>query len=120
MHERLAAADAGMVEETSANCCYAKSDKYWVTDPQGIAWETYHTLGEIPFFGADSAAGDPTACCAPTTGAVSAEIRGEGRPSLLLTRRAARRACGGLKAPPRAHGRCALRDPDASKGTRAA
>lgn len=73
MHERLSAADAGMVAETSANCCYAESDKYWVTDPQGIAWETYHTLGEIPFFGADSAAGEHAACCAPAPGVVSAK-----------------------------------------------
>ena len=59
MHAQLAEADAGLVEEIGANCCYAKSDKYWVTDPAGIAWETYHSLGSIPVFGAD----DPTACC---------------------------------------------------------
>jgi catechol 2,3-dioxygenase-like lactoylglutathione lyase family enzyme len=59
MHAQLAEADAGLVEEIGANCCYAKSDKYWVTDPTGIAWETYHSLGSIPVFGAD----DPTACC---------------------------------------------------------
>lgn len=36
-------------------CCYAKSDKYWVTDPTGIAWETFHTLGRIPVYGEDRA-----------------------------------------------------------------
>ena len=61
MHTQLAEADAGLVEEIGANCCYAKSDKYWVTDPAGIAWETYHTLGSIPLFGAD----DADACCLP-------------------------------------------------------
>lgn len=59
MHAQLAAADAGLVEETNAHCCYAQSDKYWVTDPAGVAWETYHTLGSIPMFG--GAAGG--ACC---------------------------------------------------------
>lgn len=38
MQAQLAAADAGIVEEVGANCCYAKSDKYWVTDPAGVAW----------------------------------------------------------------------------------
>ncbi len=76
MHERLAKADAGLVEETNAHCCYAKSDKYWVTDPAGVAWETYHTLGEIPMFGA-AAADDgkaQAACCAPAPATVSAKI----------------------------------------------
>ena len=63
MHAQLTEADAGLVEEIGASCCYAKSDKYWVTDPAGIAWETYHTLGSIPVFGAV----DPDACCASDT-----------------------------------------------------
>ena len=79
MHAQLAAADAGMTTETSANCCYAKSDKYWTTDPQGLAWETFHSLGTIPFFGAEreaaqdnasiedlNARAEPGACCAPS------------------------------------------------------
>ena len=48
MRAQLEAADARMVEENEQPCCYAKSDKYWVTDPTGIAWETFHTLGRIP------------------------------------------------------------------------
>ena len=46
MRAQLVQADAGLVEEIGANCCYTKSDKYWVTDPAGIAWETYHSLGK--------------------------------------------------------------------------
>ena len=30
------------------------SDKYWVTDPQGVAWETFHTLDTIPMYGEDT------------------------------------------------------------------
>ena len=74
MRDQLAAADSGIVEEAGANCCYAKSDKYWVTDPQGIAWETYHSLGSIPMFGADSSTQSAGACCAPSTAVVSASI----------------------------------------------
>jgi lactoylglutathione lyase len=44
MRAQLESADAHMVEENEQPCCYAKSDKYWVTDPTGIAWETFHTL----------------------------------------------------------------------------
>jgi len=46
-------ADAAAFSEQGSNCCYAKSNKYWYTDPQGVAWETYHTLGQIEFFGTD-------------------------------------------------------------------
>ncbi|HWZ73961.1 MAG TPA: ArsI/CadI family heavy metal resistance metalloenzyme [Casimicrobiaceae bacterium] len=69
MRERLMAADRGMVEEKDANCCYARSDKYWVTDPAGIAWETFHSLGEIPVYGEDVAAHDDASarCCAPAS-----------------------------------------------------
>lgn len=46
--------------------CYAKSDKYWVTDPQGVAWEAFHTLAAIPVFGETPARQPGTdACCVP-------------------------------------------------------
>jgi catechol 2,3-dioxygenase-like lactoylglutathione lyase family enzyme len=54
MRAQLEAADARMVEESEQPCCYARSDKYWVTDPTGIAWETFHTLGSIPIYGEDT------------------------------------------------------------------
>ena len=41
--------------EQEQPCCYARSNKYWVTDPTGIAWETFHTLGSIPVYGEDTA-----------------------------------------------------------------
>jgi catechol 2,3-dioxygenase-like lactoylglutathione lyase family enzyme len=55
MRAQLEAADARMVEENEQPCCYASSDKYWVTDPTGIAWETFHTLASIPVYGEDTA-----------------------------------------------------------------
>jgi catechol 2,3-dioxygenase-like lactoylglutathione lyase family enzyme len=65
MREQLQAADAGLVEQNGAACCYARSDKYWVTDPAGIAWETFHTLGQVPVFGEDSPINEQSACCIP-------------------------------------------------------
>ena len=68
MHDQLRAADKELVTQTGTACCYAKADKYWVTDPAGIAWETFHTLGDVPVFGADTqpqAAVGNTACCNP-------------------------------------------------------
>jgi len=55
MRARLLAADARMIQEDEQACCYARSDKYWVTDPTGIAWETSHTLSHIPVYGEDTA-----------------------------------------------------------------
>jgi len=76
MHAQLEAADSALVEEAGANCCYAKSDKYWITDPAGIAWETYHTLGSIPVFSGDPE--QPTlrqaGCCSPPMAIVAANI----------------------------------------------
>ena len=68
MHGRLAAADAASVEHEDAACCYARSNKYWVQDPHGIAWEAFHTLGEIPVFGDSKESAKPAkaACCAPS------------------------------------------------------
>jgi hypothetical protein len=54
MHQQLQAADSQLIQENDQPCCYAKSDKYWVTDPTGIAWETFHTLGSIPVYGEDT------------------------------------------------------------------
>lgn len=71
VHARLARADQAMLKQEGTTCCYAKSNKYWVQDPQGIAWEAYHTLGEAPFFGDGNLAaeggqqGRKAACCAP-------------------------------------------------------
>ena len=67
IRERFAAADqASLRDEPGTNCCYAKSDKHWVTDPQGIPWEGYHTLGEVRYFNSDGAeANAASACCTP-------------------------------------------------------
>ena len=50
---RLVAADAEITDEPDANCCYSHSDKHWTVDPQGIAWESFHTLGAALHYGDD-------------------------------------------------------------------
>ena len=50
---RAEAADLTLLDEGETTCCYARSEKYWVTDPQGIAWEQFHTLHDIPVFSED-------------------------------------------------------------------
>lgn len=65
MRGHLATADAGLIEQTDTACCYAKSDKYWVTDPSGIAWETFHSLGVVPVYGEDTPSKTEEGCCIP-------------------------------------------------------
>jgi hypothetical protein len=65
---RLAQADVSLLAQKGAACCYAKSDKYWTLDPQGLAWESFHTLDSAPVYGSDTKikVGEPkAACCAP-------------------------------------------------------
>jgi catechol 2,3-dioxygenase-like lactoylglutathione lyase family enzyme len=67
LREQAAAADLQAVDQAGANCCYARSDKYWMQDPQGVPWETFHSLGSIPVFGEHSAS-EPSSkavCCVP-------------------------------------------------------
>ena len=75
IHTRLQNADTAITAEKGAHCCYAKSDKYWVEDPSGIAWESFRSLDTIPFYGEQShqgaagaenatgSGGCSTACC---------------------------------------------------------
>ncbi|SCY29487.1 Glyoxalase/Bleomycin resistance protein/Dioxygenase superfamily protein [Nitrosospira sp. Nl5] len=68
----VAEAEIAALDQPRTKCCYARSDKYWIVDPQGIAWETYHTLGEVEIYGTDvpKARIEPKpheagACCVP-------------------------------------------------------
>ena len=66
LRARAQAADLAPRDEGETTCCYARSEKHWVTDPQGIAWEHFHTLGNIPVFRASAESGTSAAgCCAP-------------------------------------------------------
>lgn len=70
---RAEAADMALFDEGETTCCYARSEKHWVTDPQGIAWEHFHTLASVPAFSEKKSTptgeskAEASACCAPTT-----------------------------------------------------
>lgn len=64
LRQQAAAAEIAALDQPKVECCYARSDKYWITDPQGIAWETFHTLDSIPAYG-HTARTESTACCNP-------------------------------------------------------
>ena len=65
---RARTADMALLDEGRTTCCYARSDKHWITDPHGIAWEFFHTLGNIPVFSqVVQAANETSTCCAPET-----------------------------------------------------
>ncbi|MCE3000428.1 MAG: VOC family protein [Betaproteobacteria bacterium] len=62
-------AEMALADEGETTCCYARSDKHWITDPQGVAWEHFHTLGDIPVFNeAPAASASASACCPPVRG----------------------------------------------------
>ena len=68
IRERFVAADANsLYDERDVTCCYARGNKHWMRDPQGIAWEAFHTLEDVPLFG-DNA--DPV-----TTASVAGESK---------------------------------------------
>jgi hypothetical protein len=71
VYGRLKAAERPVLEEGDTTCCYAQSEKAWIADPQGLAWETFLTTGDSTVYGdsVDLAVlrGDAGACCTPTT-----------------------------------------------------
>jgi catechol 2,3-dioxygenase-like lactoylglutathione lyase family enzyme len=64
---RLKAAEQPILEQEQTTCCYAKADKAWVRDPQGIAWESFYTTDSATTYGEDAnfIAQTNSACCAP-------------------------------------------------------
>lgn len=96
VYARLQQAAAPVIEEGATTCCYAKSEKSWIADPQGIAWETFLTSGDSAVYGesADLAAlGHDSGCCTPQA------LRGECDPP-QAGRPAEAPCCGPSKALP--------------------
>ena len=67
---RLRKVEAPLQQQEDATCCYAKSNKYWSTDPEGAVWELFHTFGDAATYGESGenpqhAQQEPQACCAP-------------------------------------------------------
>jgi catechol 2,3-dioxygenase-like lactoylglutathione lyase family enzyme len=78
VYGRLKSADRPMLEEGATTCCYARSEKSWISDPDGVVWEAFLTSGEATVYGdspaltvlSESAA--EGACCAPSLPAAAA------------------------------------------------
>ena len=68
MRARAETAEMALEVEGETTCCYARSEKHWVTDPQGIAWEHFHTLADVAVFSDAPKAEGAVACCAPDGG----------------------------------------------------
>ena len=75
VYGRLKQAGQPLLEEGKTTCCYARSEKSWVADPDGVIWEAFHTTGEATIYGDSPALGaigaeagdaaEPARCCAP-------------------------------------------------------
>ena len=83
---RLKAAGAQTFDEEATTCCYAQSDKSWVSDPAGLRWETFFTFGEATTYGQSAAlaaleaadAPKPAAggaCCGPAVAPAPAPVK---------------------------------------------
>ena len=65
--ERIEHTQRPVLNEGKTTCCYAKSEKNWVEDPQGVQWETFLTTGESTVYGGDAVEGARAKqCCAPS------------------------------------------------------
>lgn len=70
IYARLKRAERPVLDEGATTCCYARSEKSWIDDPQGVQWETFLTTGESAVYGHDPARAEEVdaaeaPCCAP-------------------------------------------------------
>ena len=70
VYARLHTAEGTVIEQRNTSCCYAKSEKSWIDDPSGIAWETFLTIGESIDYGDGSGergarVAHAKSCCMP-------------------------------------------------------
>lgn len=82
LSERLRRADRPVLDEGATTCCYAQGEKSWITDPQGIAWESFLTIGQSTTYGKDNEVSstdvplhNQSACCVPSLDTTAVEIK---------------------------------------------
>ena len=69
VYDRLKRAERPVLDEGATTCCYAQSEKQWIADPQGVAWETFLTHGRSTVYGIEGAVtklaqnAKPASCC---------------------------------------------------------
>lgn len=67
LREQMSAANISTHSDGETTCCYAKSEKSWVEDPNGVAWEAYHTMEDAQIFSGSDKSSEEGACCVPKT-----------------------------------------------------
>jgi catechol 2,3-dioxygenase-like lactoylglutathione lyase family enzyme len=90
------AAGGALLDQGEAACCYAKSEKHWVLDPQGLAWEHFLTMGDAVAYGKDTAtpgADGAGACCVPLHSAVAETEAKQGACCIPSEAAAGQKAC---------------------------
>ena len=75
VYGRLQRADQPVLQEGATTCCYARSEKSWIEDPQGVKWETFLTTGESTVYGTDEPAATERGCCEPASAPAAQERR---------------------------------------------
>ena len=82
VYAQLRSADRPVLEEGRTTCCYAKSEKSWIADPDGVVWEAFYTDGESTIYGDSPALGtlagslSEEKCCLPAAPADAAPAGG--------------------------------------------
>ncbi len=66
LRDQMSAANISTHSDGETTCCYSKSEKSWVEDPNGVAWEAYHTMEDAQIFSSNDKSEDG-ACCVPET-----------------------------------------------------
>lgn len=51
VHANMEKAKGKIFGEGETTCCYSKSKKAWITDPQGVDWEAFYTHGTATVYG---------------------------------------------------------------------
>jgi catechol-2,3-dioxygenase len=82
-----AAAELALDHEGATSCCYAKSTKHWLADPQGVVWEMYHTMSEAKTYMGEKEIESASACCAPTSVALT-------KPTVATNTSESKSSCG--------------------------
>jgi lactoylglutathione lyase len=65
LYQRTDALNAPTRDEGETTCCYARSEKMWVMDPQDVAWELFQTHGKAEQFHSSAASQRNSSCCEP-------------------------------------------------------
>jgi len=67
LRDQMSQANISTHSNGETTCCYARSEKSWVEDPNGVAWEAYHTMEDAQIYASGDAVGEAACCASETT-----------------------------------------------------